>query len=290
MASYLVTGASRGLGLEFIRQLSNDPSNTVVGLVRNKTSTLESLDPELKQRTNLHILQADITDYDALKASVDEVSEITGGSLDYLIANAAFVSLYSAWDTLGTLGNAPRRLEQDLIQSFNVNVVANIHLFNLYIPLILKGQVKKVIAISTGMTDIDFITRFGIASASPYSISKAAMNVAVAKFSAEYSKDGVLFLSISPGLVDTSEVKRERIISPLATSFTDNSDNLAATEEQIKGAQKMIAQFSEYAPHFTGPTTPESSVKSVLSVISEKSVEAGDGGSFVSHLGNQQWL
>lgn len=53
--------------LEFIRQLSNDPSNTVVGLVRNKTSTLESLDPELKQRTNLHILQADITDYDALK-------------------------------------------------------------------------------------------------------------------------------------------------------------------------------------------------------------------------------
>ncbi|KAH7140877.1 hypothetical protein EDB81DRAFT_843906 [Dactylonectria macrodidyma] len=270
MASYLVTGASRGLGFEFIRQLSSNPNNTVVGLVRNKTSTLESLDPEMKQRSNLHILQADITDYDALKASVDEVSEITGGSLDYVIANAAFVSTYSAWDSLGQLGSAPRRLEQDLLQSFNVNVIANIHLFNLYIPLILKGQVKKIISISTGMTDINLITRFGIASGSPYSISKAAMNVAVAKFSAEYSKDGVLFLSISPGLVDTSETE--------------------PTEEQIKGAQKMIAQFSEYAPHFKGPITPESSVKSVLSVISEKSVEAGDGGSFVSHLGNQQWL
>lgn len=96
-----------------------------------------------------------------------------------------------------------------MFESFNINVVANIHLFNLYMPLILKGKVKKVTTISTGMTDIDFITRFGISSASPYSISKAGMNVAVAKFSAEYSKDGVLFLSISPGLIDTSETARK---------------------------------------------------------------------------------
>ncbi|KAF7552728.1 hypothetical protein G7Z17_g4117 [Cylindrodendrum hubeiense] len=270
MASYLVTGASRGLGFEFIRQLSEDPKNTVIGLVRDKASTIEKVNRELKQRANLHILQADITDYDALKASVEEVSKITGGGLDYLIANAAFVSNYSAWGTLTTLGEDPKRLGEDLLQSFNVNVVANIHLFNLYTPLILKGQVKKVISISTGMTEIEFISRFGITSSSPYSISKAGMNVAVAKYSAEYSKAGVLFLSISPGLVDTSTT--------------------APTETEIEGAKQMIAQFSEYAPGWKGPTTPESSVKDVLSVIRSKSVEAGDGGSFVSHLGNQQWL
>ncbi|KAL6399272.1 putative oxidoreductase-like protein [Ilyonectria robusta] len=125
------------------------------------------------------------------------------------------------------------------------------------------------------MADIELIARFSIASSAPYSISKAGMNVAVAKFSAEYSKDGVLFLSISPGL---------------SIRTTRSSDHLVATEDQIKGGQQMMAQFAEYAPHFKGPTTAESSVKNVLSVINQKSVEAGDGGSFVSHFGNKQWL
>lgn len=35
-----------------------------------------------------------------------------------------------------------------------------------------------------------------------YAASKAAMNVIVAKFNAQYKKDGVLFMSISPGLVE----------------------------------------------------------------------------------------
>lgn len=57
-------------------------------------------------------------------------------------------------------------------------------------PLVLKGSVKKVITISSGMADPDFVAKYNIASSAPYSISKAAMNVAVAKFSAQYSKDG----------------------------------------------------------------------------------------------------
>lgn len=97
----------------------------------------------------------------------------------------------------------PELLEKDLLDSFNVNVVGNIRLINLYLPLILKGTAKKVIAISTGMADIDLIAKFGVANGSPYAISKAAMNAAVAKFSAQYSGQGVLFMSISPGLVNT---------------------------------------------------------------------------------------
>lgn len=83
------------------------------------------------------------------------------------------------------------------------NVVGNVHLFNLVLPLILKGRPKKVITISSGMSDLDFISKSGIEIAAPYSVSKAAMNTAVAKFSAQHAKDGVLFFSMSPGLVDT---------------------------------------------------------------------------------------
>lgn len=76
------------------------------------------------------------------------------------------------------------------------------HLFNLFLPLVRKGQVKKVITISTGMADLDLINNCEVDIAGLYAASKAAMNVIVAKFNAQYKKDGVLFLSISPGLVE----------------------------------------------------------------------------------------
>lgn len=57
--------------------------------------------------------------------------------------------------------------------------------------------------ISSGHADLDLISRHEVDVSGPYSLGKAAMNVVVAKFHAEYAKDGVLFMSISPGMVDT---------------------------------------------------------------------------------------
>ena len=118
-------------------------------------------------------------------------------------------------------GDTPKELENDLLDSFKINVVGNIHLFNLYLPLILKGSAKKVVALSTGMSDTDFVAKYDVVVAAPYSISKAAMNLAVAKYSAEYAKDGVLFLSISPGYVDTGNSSNREYSSPRQLYLTN---------------------------------------------------------------------
>ncbi|KAF2670229.1 NAD(P)-binding protein [Microthyrium microscopicum] len=269
MSSYVITGASRGLGFEFLRQLSADPSNTVIGLVRGTAAT-ETKVAELG-RKNIHILKGDLTEYSSLKRAAEETAKITGGSLDYLIANAAFVSRWSAYDPIGVLGKDSSKLEEDLKETLNANVVGNVHLFNLFTPLILKGKVKKVISISTGLADYELLSKFEIEGGAPYSISKAALNAAVAHFSAQYAKDGVLFISISPGVVETGQ-------------------HANATPEQLQKAMAMGGKFVAYAPHFTGPAQPESSVKDVISVYEKASVAAGDGGSFISHLGNKQWI
>jgi len=70
-------------------------------------------------------------------------------------------------------------------------------------PLVLKGKTKKVLAISTGFADDEWVTKYDLEWNTPYAISKAGLNTAVAKFSAQYRKDGVLFLAVSPGAVDT---------------------------------------------------------------------------------------
>ncbi|OOQ91861.1 putative short chain dehydrogenase (AtsC) [Penicillium brasilianum] len=270
MPSYVITGASRGLG-EFLRQISSDSNNAVIGLVRRKRATEEKVKAELPDRTKIHIVEADITVYAALKNAAAEVATITGGGLDYLIANAGVVSHFDAYGPIGVLGQQPEVLEEDLTKCFKVNVVSNIHLFNLFTPLILKGGAEKVIAISSGQAALDVIPKLGIEVAALYFISKAGLNTAVAKFSAQYAKEGVLFMSICPGMVDTGH-------------FVD------ATEEQMQGLGAMLGAFVEYAPNFKGPVPPEAAVKDVISVMEKASAKTGDGGSFVSHYGNQQWL
>jgi hypothetical protein len=52
----------------------------------------------------------------------------------------------------------------------------------------------------------------------------------------------------------------------------------------------MIPKFAAYAPHFKGPISAEESVKAVMGVAERASVEDGNGGAFISHLGNKKWL
>lgn len=72
---------------------------------------------------------------------------------------------------------------------FRTNVVGNIHLFDCFLPFVMKGKVKKVIAISSGHADLDFINDLDVETSALYSTSKAAMNVIVAKFNnTQYKK------------------------------------------------------------------------------------------------------
>jgi hypothetical protein len=52
----------------FLKNLASNPSNTVIGLVRNAADTEDKI---AEWRTpNVHILQADVTNYDSLKVGL----------------------------------------------------------------------------------------------------------------------------------------------------------------------------------------------------------------------------
>lgn len=220
--------------------------------------------------TNINLLSADITDASAIQATADATAKITGGSLDLLINNAGISGDdESAFMTLQDM--SPEEVRKYFTASFDANVVGVAITTNAFLPLIRKGGAKKVITISTGMAEMDFTVGFGIANATAYSISKSGTNMLVAKYHASLGEsEGILFLAISPGLVDTSE---GRPMPP----------------EAVEGFQKMAAKFAVHAPHFTGPITPEESVRLCDAVI-EKATVGTFGGGFVSQFGNKQWL
>jgi NAD(P)-dependent dehydrogenase (short-subunit alcohol dehydrogenase family) len=105
-------------------------------------------------------------------------------------------------NSLNSDENDPKGLTTDLHKLIDVNVIGNIHFYTAFVPLLLKGTVKKAICITSGMSDVEMVNSLAIDTGALYSISKAAMNLVTAKFHAQYKDQGVLFLGICPGMVE----------------------------------------------------------------------------------------
>ena len=154
----------------------------------------------------------------------------------------------------------------------DVNVLGNVHFINFFMPLVLQSPIKKVAIISSGMGDAEMASQYEIWLSSIYSTSKAAVNMITAKYQAQYKKDGVLFLSICPGMVDVGHYAPGEM-----------------TPRQLQGLEYLVSRFKEYEPNFAGPDKPEDSVKSVLSVIENSTVEK-NAGNYLSHFGTKKWI
>lgn len=83
-------------------------------------------------------------------------------------------------------------------------------------PLLKAGEAKKVITISSGVGDLDFTLQCEFDVSVPYSVSKAALNLAIGKYAVKYKDEGFIFLSVSPGLVNTATKPRECQISVIS--------------------------------------------------------------------------
>jgi len=156
-------------------------------------------------------------------------------------------------------------------------------------PLILKGRAKKVIAISTGISDPEMTLKADIFQATSYSMSKAALNVAVAKFSALYREKGVLVMAICPGAVDTGSLQIGMYSSWQVKAYAFFWCFIE-TEEDGKLAMALFGKFKEYSPTFQGPAKPEDSVKSVLALVNKATVDGGYAGVFISHTEGKPYL
>ncbi|KAK8852252.1 NAD(P)-binding protein [Apiospora arundinis] len=271
MPSYVISGASRGLGYAFAKVLAADPANTVIGLARNKQAT----DDRLKEDgiTNVHILATDVTDEVSLRQAVSETRNILDGKgLDVLINNAAYISSMSGLKSLSDFEHDVEAIVEDANKSFDVNVIGVLRTTYAFLPLIQEGRLKKVATISSCMGDIDFVNEIGIFHGPPYSVSKAAASLLVAKFQASYRDQGILFLSLCPGAVDTDANRPD------------------PTEENMALLGKVGAVFQKHGISMPPPVDSMKSAKQCLAAIDRSSLETGYGGSFLSFNGTKKWL
>ena len=176
MPTVLVTGANRGIGLEFARQYSNDGWDVI--------ATARQSSPELDE-LSLRVEPLDLSDADAVASLAAKID----GPLDLLIANA------------GT--NHPMNAEsgqdaRDWQVMMMVNSIAPFMLGQALLPRVAEAK-GKMIAISSGMGSISGNNGGWI----PYRTSKAALNMAWSCLALEARPHGVPIIALSPGWVKT---------------------------------------------------------------------------------------
>ncbi|KAK4862805.1 hypothetical protein LT330_002938 [Penicillium expansum] len=176
----LVIGASRGIGLELVRTLSQDTSQQVIGSVRKPTNPLDA--------PNVRFVTLDQADRASVKAAAASVPE-----LDVLIINAAI------GDDEKVLSTSDERLAE----YFNVNVSGPLRVIQEFLPALLARQTRKIAVISSGSGSLAGQINATGGFSGPYSISKAGLNMVAVQLHNELRDQNFTVQAIHPGWVAT---------------------------------------------------------------------------------------
>jgi len=190
MPRVLITGANRGLGLEFARQYSADGWD-VIATARNPNQS-EELD-RLTQSKKVSLQALDVTSDD----SVEHLTEVLNGTpVDLLVLNSAIFT--RGGNNLGELNFSDWR------ESFETNVLGAVRVAQALIQNVAASKRKRIVAISTGMSSLGSLaTTIGFGSAYQYRSSKAALNMAMSILAKDVQPKGISVLIFSPGWVQT---------------------------------------------------------------------------------------
>ena len=140
MATYLITGASRGIGLELTRQLLELPTSQVSKIFAVARNTESDGIKQLEQKypDRLYPVSASVDNTASVQQAVEVVkAKLNGQSLDVLVNNAGI-----SGQTNGTIKDM--ELDQ-LTQILDVNVVGVQRVTAAFFPLLEQGSQKKII-------------------------------------------------------------------------------------------------------------------------------------------------
>lgn len=211
----LVTGANRGIGLEFVKQYASDQWQ-VLACCRepeqaNELQTIASVNAQVR------LCKLNIDDSDQIQLLCNQLSDTP---IDCLINNA------------GVYGVKGENLEgvtsENMLQTFKTNVCATLSVCQSFLGLVARSQDKLIVTISSKMGSIAE-NQSGRTYA--YRASKTALNAVMKSLSIDAKDDGISVLTLHPGWVKTNMGGKNALITP---------------EESVLGMRKLIAHHHEY--------------------------------------------
>ena len=217
--NYLVTGANRGLGLEFTKQILQEGHN-VYATCRNTNDIDDLNEYSGKYKDSLIILKLDINDHDSILKLNKKLKNVP---IDVMINNAGIIGPLPYFEN--TFKQHYGTIDYDVwADVFKTNLFGPVKMAETFLDQIEKGQDKKMVFISSVVGSIADDHQKAFA----YATSKTALNKSVALMADILKEREVKVLAMCPGYVKTR--------------MNGGGANLEP-EESIKGMLKQIEKL-----------------------------------------------
>ncbi|MYU34049.1 MULTISPECIES: SDR family oxidoreductase [unclassified Streptomyces] len=239
-ATWFITGASRGIGLELVRQLLAQGDN--VAATTRSTERLTAALGGTADTSRLLALTVDLTDEAEVGSAVDQAAE-RFGRLDVVVNNAGY----------GFLAAVEETSTKDVRDMLDVQVVGVWNVLRAALPVLREQRAGRVINISSilGLT-----TMPGWAL---YCAGKFALEGLSEALAAEVADLGIKVTVVEPGYFRTSFLTTDSLALPAETSEhypavrTMVEDHLELQGRQLGDPVKGAAAIIERAGHDDGP-------------------------------------
>ena len=224
MKTVLITGANRGLGLEFARQYA--AANWQVIAACRQPDLATELKDLAKQYPQIQVEALDVADF----AQIDALSSrLSGQAIDLLINNAGVYG-----DAAGKgFGNLDYQTWQ---QTLTVNTMAPVKVTEAFLSQLEKGTDKLVVVISSLMGSI---SDNGSGGSLLYRSSKAGLNAVMKSLSIDVKPRQLGVLILHPGWVRTDMGGKNGLL--------DVEESVTGMRQQIEGFQfEQSGSFVKY--------------------------------------------
>ncbi|MDD5033579.1 MAG: SDR family oxidoreductase [Methylococcaceae bacterium] len=214
MTTLLVTGANRGLGLEFCRQYAQ--AGWKVLACCRKPEQAQALNSLAANHPAVSLHALDVADF----AQIDALSHaLAGDPIDMLLCNAG---------VYGDTGNNGFGSLDYLrwLDTFRINTLAPVKLAEAFLPQLKRGQRRLLVSVTSLMGSMADNSSGGSLM---YRSSKAGLNAAMKSLALDLASEGIGVLIIHPGWVQT-----------------DMGGMVAPTtpQESIAGMRQVIENFT----------------------------------------------
>lgn len=231
--TFLIVGATRGIGLEFAKQLSDVQDYHIIASARS-VKNAGKLQELADSRKNVSIVEIEVGNEESTAKFSEQLAKVAPSGIDVFIHNAGINLPGSSEITLKT----PREIWS---KQYEVNVIGAIETFQQVYPSLVKKDTRKIIFISSAAGSF---SEFFPLPLGAYGQSKAALNYTIKHIAAELQSENFTVLATHPGLVKTDmgdqAVERMSKSLPNPQILEEIEKSAITVDVSVKGLIKVI--------------------------------------------------